>query len=101
MTSFSRRFRPLPTAGLALAAVLPNVNRWRGQLGLPPVEEDQLKDFTKTITVGGVTTATRVDCTGVGGQVAKAPPRPKPDKPAPPAAAPSRQIDYTAPPDWK
>jgi hypothetical protein len=82
--------------------VLSNVNRWRRQLGLPEVEEAQLKDITKTITVGGVKTATRVDCTGIGGQITKAPPpRVRPDLPPNQhAVAPARQLDYKAPPEW-
>src|SRR5262249_59684219 len=80
-------------------------NRWRGQLALPSVDENQLKEITKTITVDSVKTATRIDCTGVGGQVTKAPPpRVRPDRPQNPHAAtggPSPQVDYKAPPEWQ
>ena len=87
--------------GPEAAAVLPNVNRWRGQLKLPPVEEEQLKDITKTITVGDVKTATRVDFSGVSGSVAKPmarPPVAEKPRPAPPSAKP---IEYDTPADWK
>ena len=43
--------------------VLPNVNRWRGQLGLPPVTEENLPAMTSSITVAGEQT-TVVDMTG-------------------------------------
>lgn len=40
----------LPKAG---AAMLPNVNRWRGQVGLEPVDEAGLADVTSEIKVSG------------------------------------------------
>ncbi len=44
-----------------------NVNRWRGQLGLPPVsDETELSKITKELEVNGVK-ATVVDMTGPGG----------------------------------
>lgn len=92
--------------GPEAAAVLPNVNRWRGQLALSAVNDEQLKEISKTLTVGGVKTATRIDCTGVGGQVTQAPPpRVRPDRPqnphGPMGGPPARQIDYKAPPEWQ
>jgi hypothetical protein len=32
---------------------LDNYNRWRGQIGLAPVAEEQMKETAQTITVGG------------------------------------------------
>jgi hypothetical protein len=43
--------------------VLPNVNRWRGQLGLPPITEDNLPAATSALEVAGGQ-ATMVDLTG-------------------------------------
>lgn len=43
--------------------VLPNVNRWRGQIGLDPVDEVGLAKVTTTLTVAGGQ-ATFVDMTG-------------------------------------
>jgi hypothetical protein len=49
---------PLPGGDL-----LANVNRWRNQLGLPPIEADQVKRDVKSIKVAG-TDAPYVDLTG-------------------------------------
>ena len=43
--------------------VLPNVNRWRGQIGLDPVDETGLANVTTTMAVAGGQ-ATLVDMTG-------------------------------------
>ena len=43
--------------------VLPNVNRWRGQLGLPPATEENLPTMTSTLEVAGGQ-GTMVDMTG-------------------------------------
>jgi hypothetical protein len=43
--------------------VLPNVNRWRRQLGLPPVTDESLATVTSTLDVAGGQ-ATMVDLTG-------------------------------------
>ena len=40
------------TLGTAGSAVLPNVNRWRGQLGLAPTDEEGLADSISEIQVG-------------------------------------------------
>ena len=37
----------------AAGELLPNVNRWRDQLGLEPLEEDSLSSAVKPMTVGG------------------------------------------------
>ncbi len=41
------------SGGDNVAYVLQNVNRWRGQLQLPPIEADTLSSETKTIDVAG------------------------------------------------
>lgn len=51
---------PLP---MEAAAVLPNVNRWRGQLKLPQATEGELPKFTQQTQVSGEQ-ATIVDMTG-------------------------------------
>lgn len=53
---------PGDTGGL-----LANVNRWRGQLGLPAIEESQLAQAAPTEIVEGVSVTT-VDFTGANGQ---------------------------------
>ena len=53
--------------GKEAAAILPNVNRWRGQLGLPPVDEAGLAALTKDIKVNDGT-AVLVDMTGSAGK---------------------------------
>jgi hypothetical protein len=47
---------------------LMNVNRWRGQVGLPPLDEAQLRDAARTVTVAGGS-ADYVDFTGRGERV--------------------------------
>ncbi len=44
-------------------AVLSNVNRWRGQMGMPPITAGQLPEQTKSLKIGGET-ATTVDLVG-------------------------------------
>lgn len=54
-----------------VGGVFANVNRWRGQLGLPPVEADKLAEATQTLeTAGGK--ATMVDFTGTDGRTGRA-----------------------------
>lgn len=44
-----------PTGGgLQIAEVLPNVNRWRGEVGLPPITEAELSKSTEPLVIGGV-----------------------------------------------
>jgi hypothetical protein len=51
--------------------LLPNVNRWRtAQLGLPPLQEDQLKDAMKAVKLGNAE-GQAVDFTGPGNQPGK------------------------------
>jgi hypothetical protein len=51
--------------------LLPNVNRWRTlQLGLPPLDADQLRDATKKVKVGDAD-GLAVDFTGPGAQPGK------------------------------
>lgn len=45
--------------------MLMNINRWRGQLQLPPTTDAELPSLTKTVPTAG-TTATVVDMTGGG-----------------------------------
>jgi hypothetical protein len=47
----------------AAGALLPNVNRWRGQVGLPPTAEEQLKQESRPIEVGQ-STGTYVELVG-------------------------------------
>lgn len=54
-----------PVTATGPQAILDNINRWRGQLGLSPIASGQLADIGKEITVDGVA-ATLVDMTGPG-----------------------------------
>jgi hypothetical protein len=47
-----------------VGGVLANVNRWRGQVGLPPIDAGSLGKETKTVELAGGEKATVVDVTG-------------------------------------
>jgi hypothetical protein len=66
----------------------PNIDRWRGQLGLGPIRDDELKKLIGNVKVGGVE-GTRVDF--VGGS----------KKRAAPAVARGRPFRFTKPDDWE
>jgi hypothetical protein len=51
---------PLPLEGDPKQSILANINRWRGQLGLKPIGEEQLSETTESIPLDGLT-ATFVD----------------------------------------
>jgi hypothetical protein len=74
--------------GKEAAAILPNVNRWRGQLGLAPVDEAGLAALTKDIKVNDGT-AVLVDMTGSAGK-----------KGGGPMMAAKRSFIYQKPEDW-
>ena len=99
--------------------VLANVNRWRGQMGLPKLRADQLKSGTAEITIGGIQ-ATYVNLKGIssggmrrpfasGGPLStprQATPRQAtPQKTTPPRAAQPKTttspIRYDVPQGWK
>jgi len=62
--SVSKLGRP---PGASSEYLLPNINRWRGQLSLPPIEAEDLPKETRTLKlVEG--TATLVDLLGTAGQ---------------------------------
>jgi hypothetical protein len=42
-----------PTNAPAIAELLPNVNRWRDELGLPPISEDELVSYSEPIEIDG------------------------------------------------
>jgi len=44
-----------------VGGMLANVNRWRGQIGLGPISEGELSNFTKSITLSDGTKATAVE----------------------------------------
>lgn len=54
-----------PLSG-ASGGLLGNINRWRGQIGLAPISEDELPALTTELELGSGT-ATLVDMEGVGG----------------------------------
>jgi hypothetical protein len=81
--------------GREAGSLLANVNRWRGQIGLKSVSEEQLSKIVKEEKINGVAT-TLVDMTGsetasTAAPVAKAQ--------APEASR--APLHYTVPPGWK
>jgi hypothetical protein len=92
---------PLPIEADPAQSILANVNRWRGQLGLGPIRQDQLADATESIAVNGLT-ATFVDCVNEG----SAGTAPRPAGPATPPASPppseavATSLELEAPEGW-
>jgi len=89
---------PLP-AGDPAEYVLSNVNRWRDQLGLPPLSREELPNQSRTIQLAdGV--ATLVDLVGPGSDepAVAAPPADSAGGARPPAEGASRETGQPAPP---
>jgi hypothetical protein len=57
----------VPLMGEA-GGLLPNINRWRGQIGLAPIGEEKIKDISRKITVNGQT-LTLVTLTSAAGEM--------------------------------
>jgi hypothetical protein len=72
--------------GIEAASVLANVNRWRRQLGLPPIDELDLVQETEDIEVDGKT-LTLIDISGPGAGSAD--------------NAMALKLDYKVPDGWK
>jgi hypothetical protein len=101
--------QPLETTVTALGkldkgnSLLANINRWRGQLLLPPIGEDELEQSVRREKVDGQEVI-RTDLAGLG--VARAPTRPpmavQGGGPAaqPPAAGPALPFRYEVPAGW-
>lgn len=86
--------------GKEAAEVLPNVNRWRGQLGLSDITAAELPQLTRTLNIQGAV-ATVVDLTGVG-SAATASPQGKPAGPLPARPSASRPaLHYDQPAGWQ
>lgn len=66
------------------APLLPNVNRWRGQMGLPPVQESDLSRFVSHVTTPSGT-AVVVDLVS---------------SEAPPPAPAGKELNYSVPTGW-
>jgi hypothetical protein len=81
--------------GREAADVLPNVNRWRGQIGLGPVSEAELAKVSTPGKVGDAP-ATVVDMTGPGGSAAPS----RPLAPPAPAAEAHPSLRYAKPAGW-
>jgi hypothetical protein len=85
--------------------VLPNVNRWRREIGLGPIESGELPSVSRELTVGG-SKSILVDLRGTGEELAAghlAPPpnqRPKTAPVAPPPPAANSGLEFKAPADW-
>jgi hypothetical protein len=81
--------------GKEAAGILPNVNRWRGQLGLAPVDEAGLAELTKDIKVNDGS-AVLVSMTGSTAKGAA----PNPMAMAPPMGV-KRSFNYQKPGGWQ
>jgi hypothetical protein len=93
----------LPSAaGDPVEQVLINVNRWRGQLSLPPIESAELSDESETVTLDSGLTATVVDYVGTTKPGGMTPPFAagrglnRPFGPASSATASSNEVAFTA-----
>lgn len=101
----------LPNVGGDLPPqILANVNRWRGQLSLPPLELAQLEAETTTVTAADGTLVTVIDASGTssGGSMMNAPFAQGLNRPAgglTPDAVPEREaparLTYDTPAGWK
>jgi hypothetical protein len=72
--------------------LLGNVNRWRGQIKLPPMTAAELPSVTKSIDVNGIK-ATVVDLTGASTSA-------RPQHPATAPAASVKPLTYDVPAGW-
>ena len=102
----------LPSGGGdAQEGVLANLNRWRNQLGLPPIKVAQLAKESEELALPNGQTAVYVNLTGTAKPTGMGGPfaggrggldRPfAPPTPAAPSVAASTDIKLTAPPEWK
>lgn len=98
---------PVLTVTPTRGSVSENVNRWRGQLSLKPVDEAGLKEVTKEKKVGDAT-AVLVNMTGTGSGgmggppfAGKTPPFAGRSPHGAAAAGPKPKIQYTLPPGWE
>jgi hypothetical protein len=105
---------PLPETELD-EYLLSNVNRWRDQLSLGPLEKDQLSQDMVTIRLGGELVAYVVDFEGRGmGRMGGAPPfaasgssagdsreRPGDSGPGPGESPQAEELDYEVPVGWR
>jgi hypothetical protein len=83
------------------SSVLANVNRWRNQVALPPVSEEELRSDVKEFKLGD-DTITLVDLVGTGsGKTGSKAPFAGGDR-MPPAAVKEKKADlgYQAPQEW-
>lgn len=71
-----------------------NIDRWRGQLGLPPADEAELARISKRIKIDG-NEATLVDLTSAGDSQAAVAPQPSVGDKG------SGGLQYSTPPGWK
>jgi hypothetical protein len=89
--------------GRESGSVFDNVQRWRGQLGLPPITESELPKMLEEVKVGD-TTARFVDMTGMASARNKmgAPPFARGQEVSQPRAATERAspLKYTKPASW-
>lgn len=104
---------PLPRSGDDTAYLLENVNRWRGQVNLPPINTAELAKTTEKLKVGEYdATFVSLVGTGSGGMggapfapFAKGPAAgPSPSPSGPPATSPavpeSDELAFTVPTGW-
>jgi hypothetical protein len=91
---------PLPREG---NGILENINRWRKQLTLPPLEREQLADDAKPTEIAGHK-GYLVDITGLGVHTVSRPATAVARRPAPPPRAREQAelpFTYDVPPGWE
>jgi hypothetical protein len=100
--------KPLELSVVALGreagSLKANLDRWRGQIGLPPVPEEEIGKLTREVDIHGVK-ATLVDMTGTStGKTGRMPPfagRRAPFLEGQRGAAARPGLKYETPPGWK
>jgi len=100
--------KPLEVTVVALGreagSLKANLDRWRGQIGLPPVPEEEITKLTKEVDIHGVK-ATLVDMTGTStGKTGTMPPfagKRAPFLEGQREAAARPGLKYETPPGWK
>ncbi|MCL4204517.1 MAG: hypothetical protein KJ000_18685 [Pirellulaceae bacterium] len=91
---------PLSIEGDPTQNILANVNRWRGQLNLGPIREDELAENTEAIPINGLT-ATFVDFVNQGSSLASGSPSSSAAATTtPPASGVGSGVELQAPEGW-
>jgi hypothetical protein len=94
---------PLPIDGDPEQAILANINRWRGQLNLSPIDQSQLSATTEAIPLEGLT-AVFVDLISenrLDGEAGQASGRTEPEPEGERAASEGNRLEFETPKGWQ